>query len=211
MARITQWIHIAEVSRNEEVDLVIRIRAGDQNACSRLVRLFGPRMMAVAHRFMQCEEDCNDALQDAFISAFKALGDFEANSRLSTWLYRITVNSCLMKLRRGSFHRESSSDELFPALSDSGYGAHRLADIDNPASELEAEETRTAVRQAIEQLPEAYRAVLLLRDIEGMDTAATAARLETSPYNVKRRLCRARRALCTLLEPLAMGDRALPA
>src|SRR5438105_4154309 len=88
----------ATLSREEEAEFVQRARAGDQQACRTIVERFGPQMLAVTRRFMRCDDDCNDAVQDAFISAFKALDRFEANSRLSTWLHRITVNACLMKL-----------------------------------------------------------------------------------------------------------------
>lgn len=195
--------HTNALSIREEATLVDRVKAGDQVACAKLVALFGPQMMSVARRYMCCDDDCDDALQDAFICAFNAFGRFEEKSRLCTWLHRITVNSCLMKLRIDSSRRETSIEEL-PALNRCGHDMRRPTAID-PSTEVESDETRTLVHQAIDRLPAADRAVLLLRDIEEMDTAATAARLETSEHNVKRRLRRARHALRTRLQPMVVS------
>jgi len=118
-------VRIPAISAQEEGDLVSMIKAGDQDACTRLVRLFGPRMMIVARRFMASEDDCYDALQDAFISAFRALEGFQSNARLSTWLHRIVVNCCLMKLRRGASRHEMSLDDLLATIDERG----RLADF----------------------------------------------------------------------------------
>ena len=209
MVEFAKPTHATELSRVEEADLLIRVKAGDQVACAKLVTLFGPQMMTIARRFMRCEDDCNDALQDAFISAFKALDRFEANSRLSTWLHSITVNSCLMKLRIDSSRRESSIEEQLSTINWCGRHTRQSVTIGDPSAEIEADETRTIVREAIDQLPDAFRRVLLLRDIEEMDTAATAAFLGTTENNVKWRLSRARKALGTLLEPMMTGKMAL--
>ena len=205
MIDFTHLNHVNDLSREEEANLVVLVKAGHQEACTQLVTLFGPQMMAVARRFMRCDDDCNDAVQDAFISAFKAIGRFEGDSRLSTWLHRITVNSCLMKLRIDSSRKETSIEDLLPTFNGRERYARWASTIDNPSIEVETDETRTLVHQAIDRLPDADRAVLLLRDIEDMDTAATAALLETSVHNVKRRLRRARQTLCDNLEPMRVG------
>lgn len=208
MIDITQRAHPTILSIEDEAMLVNRVKAGDQDACTRLVKHFGPQMMTVARRFMRCEEDCNDALQDAYISAFSALARFEGNSRLSTWLHRIIVNSCQSKLRFTSSRRETSIEELLPTF-ERDYHARRPTAANDPSTEVEIDETRSVIRQAIDKLPQADRAVLLLRDIEKMGTAATATRLETTQHNVKRRLRRARLALSIRLEPMMNGKRAL--
>ncbi len=199
----------AGLSLKDESTLVDRVKAGDQDACTRLVTHFRPQMMTVARRFMRCDDDCNDALQDAFISAFNALGRFEGDARLSTWLHRITVNSCLMKLRIDSSRKETSIEELLPTFNEGGCHGRWPVAMNDPSTEVEIDETRTMIHQAIDKLPHADRAVLLLRDIEEMDTAATAARLETSEHNVKRRLRRARQSLCARLEPMMAADTSL--
>jgi RNA polymerase sigma-70 factor (ECF subfamily) len=199
----------AGLSLKEESTLLERVKAGDQGACTRLVTIFGPQMMTVARRFMRCDDDCNDAVQDAFISAFNALARFEGEARLSTWLHRITVNSCLMKLRIDSSRRETSIEALLPTFNEGGCNGRWPIAMNTPSTDVETSETRTMIHQAIDKLPHADRAVLLLRDIEEMNTAATAACLETSEHNVKRRLRRARQSLGARLEPMMAGERFL--
>jgi len=209
MTNFTPPTHTVALSIEDEAALVDRVKAGDQVACAKLVALFGPQMMTVARRFMRCDDDCNDAVQDAFISAFNALGSFEGDARLSTWLHRITVNSCLMKLRIASSRKETSIEELLPIFDERGYRARWSVAMNDPSKDVEIDETRAMIHQAIDNLPHADRAVLVLRDIEEMDTAATAARLDTSEHNVKRRLRRARQSLCTRLEPIMANERSL--
>jgi RNA polymerase sigma-70 factor (ECF subfamily) len=206
MAEIIDPVLASYRSQQGEAALVAQAKTGDQVACNRLVTLFGPQMMAVARRFMRCDDDCNDVLQDAFISAFKALDRFEATSRLSTWLHRITVNSCLMKLRRGSLRRETSIEELLPRTDRHDRRTDRFPAMNNSSAEVESEEMCGVVRKAIDRLPDGDRRVLLLRDIEEMDTATTASILEMTEHNVKRRLHRARQTLHALLEPMMDGE-----
>ncbi len=211
MAEIIDPVLAPYRSQQEEAALVAQAKAGDQVACNRLVTLFGPQMMAVARRFMRCDDDCNDALQDAFISVFKALDRFEANSRLSTWLHRITVNSCLMKLRSKSMRRETSIEEMLPRMDRYDRRTDRFPATNDSSAEVESEEMCALVRRAIDRLPDADRTVLLLRDIEEMDTATTANMLEMTEHNVKRLLHRARQTLHALLEPMMGGERVVSA
>ncbi|HUO07485.1 MAG TPA: sigma-70 family RNA polymerase sigma factor [Phycisphaerae bacterium] len=194
-------------SREEEAALVQRALAGDQAACTAIVTTYGPQMMSVARRFLRCESDCNDAVQDALISAFKSLPRFEQSSRLSTWLHRITVNACLMKLRSSAGRKETSIEELLPTFDWRGHYSKSVPAVRSPEGRLEESEMRQMVRAAIDQLPDAYRTVLLLRDIEELDTTETARLLETTENNVKTRLHRARQALRTLLEPMMGAHR----
>jgi RNA polymerase sigma-70 factor, ECF subfamily len=189
------------ISREDETQLVARVMAGDQSACAKVVALFGPRMLAVARRFMRCEDDCNDAVQDAFIRAFKSFPRFEAGSRLSTWLHRITVNSCLMKLRADSSRKEFSMNEPLPGVGGRSRCRFIPAATPDPLALVEIDEACVAVRRAIERLPERYRMAIVLRDIEEKDTVATAEILTTTENNVKHRLRRARKVLRTLLDP----------
>lgn len=186
---------------------VARIRAGEERAAEALVRTYGGRMLAVARRYLSCESECEDAVQDAFLSAFRALGSFKGDSRLSTWLHRIVVNACLMKLRTRSRRHTVLAGDLLPAFDESG---HHVAPVEPWASDagnrLGSKETRALVRAGIDRLPEPYRNVLLLRDIEEFDTAETARILRVSTAVVKTRLHRARQALRTLLTPHFEAD-----
>ena len=194
--------NLQPLTRDEEVTLVKRALVNDQAAYTTIVTTFGPQMMAVARRLLRCESDCNDALQDAFISAFKSLPKFEASSRLATWLHRITVNACLMKLRSAGSKKETSIDELLPTFDWRGHYNKKVPAVTSPEGHAEQSETRAMVRSAIDQLPDTYRTILILRDIEELDTTETAKLLETTENNIKTRLHRARQALRTLLEPL---------
>src|SRR5688572_2360303 len=84
---------------DSDTELLAALRAGESAAYEHLVREYGGRMLLVARRFLSQEQDAQDAVQDAFLSAFKAIENFEGNSKLSTWLHRIVVNASLMKLR----------------------------------------------------------------------------------------------------------------
>ena len=185
----------------DEGAFVARLRAGDDAAYEELVRTHGARMLAVARRLLRVEEDARDAVQDALISAFRAIDRFEGGSRLSTWLHRIVVNAALMKLRSRQRKPETSIEELLPRFLEDGHFAEPPAEWQQPADRaLERQETREQVREAIERLPENYRTVLLLRDIEGLDTAESAAALGITPNAAKIRLHRARQALRELLD-----------
>lgn len=154
----------------------------------------------MARRIVGNEEDARDVIQDAFLSAFRSIGRFAADSRLSTWLHRIVVNTALMKLRTRRRRPEESIEPLLPAFRADGHHAERFTAWTEGAEQaLSRKETREAVRRHIDELPESFRTVLLLRDIEGFSTEETARLLETTTNAVKIRLHRARQALRTLL------------
>lgn len=190
------------MQRSTEAQLVAQLRAGDQNAYAVVVNQYGPQLLAVASRFFHGPQDRDDAVQDAFISAFKAIGSFDGDSKLATWLHRITVNACLMKLRSRSRRPETSIDEMLPQFDNTGHHVKSVAYWDQDGYErLARDEARSQVRACIDQLPESYRTVLLLRDIEGLSTEEAAQQLGCTEANVKTRLHRARLALRGLLEP----------
>jgi RNA polymerase sigma-70 factor (ECF subfamily) len=188
-------------SAPDDPAFVARLRAGENSAFEKLVRDTGGHLLAVARRFLPNEEDAADALQDAYLAAHRNLPRFNAEARLSTWLHRIVVNACLMKLRSRRRKPEVAIDDLLPSFLPDGHRKDPLPAWSPPdeAGDLR-DETRRMVRTQIDKLPDDYRTVLLLRDIEGLDTAATAAALELTEAAVKTRLHRARLALRTLLE-----------
>jgi RNA polymerase sigma-70 factor, ECF subfamily len=185
-----------------EAQLLARVRAGDPEASAALVRQYGGRMLGVARRFLRSEEDSADAVQDAFLAAFRRLDKFEGKSSLATWLHRIVVNACLTKLRARSRRRAVPMDDLLPAFDETGHHSRPVRPWEEEAlARLGREETRVQVRACIDRLPEPYRTVLLLRDIDELDTDQTAHHLRIGVGAVKTRLHRARQALRTLLEP----------
>ena len=185
----------------DERELIRRLRANDSAAYEHVVHAFSGRMLAVARRFLANEEDAQDALQDAFISAFRSIDRFEGNARFSTWLHRIVVNAALMKRRSRQRKAEQSIESLLPRFLEDGHQALPAGEWRRePDSPTEREETRLFVRKCIEELPESYQLVLKLRDIEELDTQTTAEMLGIEANAVKVRLHRARQALRTLLD-----------
>jgi RNA polymerase sigma-70 factor (ECF subfamily) len=189
--------------RSDEAELLRRVRSGDERASAELVREHAGALMACARRFLKNEDDSADVVQETFLSAFRSLDSFQAQSRLGTWLHRIAVNHCLMRLRRGKRAATVSIDELLPTFDESGHHANPVPPwTTRPEDHLTQAETRAQVRACIDRLPDPYRTVVLLRDIEGHDTQDTAKFLGISRDSVKIRLHRARQALRTLLEPI---------
>ncbi len=186
----------------DEAALLERLRAGEEAAFEELARAYGGRLLAVARRFLASEEDARDAVQDAFLSAFRSLDRFQGDSRVSTWLHRIVVNAALMKLRTRRRKPELPIEELLPGFLEDGHLARPAVEWEKTADVLtERKEIRGLVHESIQQLPESYRTVLLLRDIEELDTEQTARLVGISANAVKTRLHRARQALRGLLEP----------
>lgn len=186
---------------NDEADLVRRLRTDDADAAETLVRRYGGRMLATARRIVGNEDTAEDVVQEAFLSAFRGLDGFQGGSRLSTWLHRIVVNTALMKLRSKRRRPEESIEDLLPRFADDGHWADEPRPWSTSADVLlERDETRRIVRAAIERLPASHREVLLLRDVEELDTEEAAAILGIAPAATRVRLHRARQALRALLE-----------
>ena len=187
---------------DDEATLIAQLRAGDDAAFEQVVRTYGGRLLAVARRIVNSEEDARDAVQDAFLNAFRSLDRFEGNAKLSTWLHRIVVNAALMKLRTRKRKPEQSIEGLLPSFLDDGHHEEHFQSWDEPVDKLmERAENRELVRKQIDLLPAGYRTVLVLRDIEGLDTEETAKVLGLSVNATKIRLHRARQALRTMLAP----------
>lgn len=192
----------------DQAKLLEALRAGDDAAFETMVRAFGGRLLATTRRLLRNEADAMDAVQDAFLQAFKSIDSFEGQSQLYTWLHRIAVNAALMKLRTKRRRPETLIEDLLPKFQDDHHRIEPASEMDDTASKLaERAETRATVRECIEKLPESYRIVLVLRDIEEMDTAEAARVLGVSDGVVKTRLHRARQALKALLDPHFGGGR----
>jgi RNA polymerase sigma-70 factor (ECF subfamily) len=190
-----------------ESEILERLRAGDDDAYVELVSQCGPRMLAVARRMLRDEEDAQDTVQEAFLSAFKAIAGFEGESRLSTWLHRITVNVALMRLRSRRRRPQTPIEGLLPRFIEDGHHLEAPQEWTRSAFDIAVSaQTRTWVREKIDDLPDDYRTVLILRDIEGLDTKEAAAALGITPNAAKIRLHRARLALRSLLDPLMRGN-----
>jgi RNA polymerase sigma-70 factor (ECF subfamily) len=186
----------------DEKLLVDALQRGNAQAFEELVRTNSGRMLAVTRRILRNEEDARDAVQDAFLNGFQKIGSFERGSLVSTWLHRIAVNAALMKLRSRRRKPEEPLDPLLPSFLPDGHRADP-GPAWNPdaADEIDRRRLLALVREQIDHLPETYRSVLLLRDVEGLSTEEAATALGIGTDAVKMRLHRARQGLRTLLDP----------
>jgi RNA polymerase sigma-70 factor (ECF subfamily) len=196
----------ADVRDDTGTALLARLKAGDDDAFEVLVRTYAPRLIAVARRYVGSDDAAQDCVQEAMLAAFKGLESFEGRSSLATWLHRITVNAALQALRRRGARNEVSIDPWLPSFDEDGFleGPSTTTALDAEALLNEAD-VREQVRAAIDRLPDSYRNVLLLRDIEGLSIKESADMLEISETNAKVRLHRARSALKKELEPLLVA------
>lgn len=184
-------------------ELLGLVRAGDRLATERFIRGNAPWMLAVARRYLKDEGLAEDCVQESLLSALRGLDRFEERCEIKTWLHRIVVNCCLMKVRASPRVQEQPIDHLLPQF-DSHGGRNegpwsQLATLDEL---LEQRQICSIVRAKIAELPDSYRIVLLLRDIEELSTDDVARLLGVSGGAVKIRLHRARSALKKLIEPI---------
>lgn len=188
------------VSPVQEAELLAALRSGREDAFEKLVRAHSGRMLSVCRRILRNEEEAKDAVQEAFVSALRGIQAFEGTAQLATWLHRIAVNASLMRLRSKKRRPEESIDDFLPGFDDDGHARIQPRDWSPSAVQLlEKRETREFIRACIDRLPEIYRIVLLLRDIEELDTSEAAEVLGVSDGVIKVRLHRARHALRRLL------------
>jgi RNA polymerase sigma-70 factor (ECF subfamily) len=181
--------------------LLEALRNGDERAFETLVRNNTSRLLATARRFLRNDEDARDAVQAGFIRAFQSLPSFRGEANLSTWLHRIVVNECLMRIRARHPEREVDIDSLLPTFIEDGHQTTSTTDWSESAeAALQRAETCEMVLRCIDQLPAPYRTVLILRDIEELDPVEAGRMLGISTNVLKVRLHRARQALRTLLE-----------
>ncbi len=174
-----------------ELELVERARTGDVQAFSDLVTRYERRILRLAKRITQNDEDAEDVLQDAFLKAYENLDRFQGNSKFYTWLVRIAVNEALMKLRKRKSDRTVALDE--PMETGEETVQREIAVWEgNPEDKYTQSELHGILETAIQSLAPAYRTVFVLRDVEELSTEETAAALDLSIPAVKSRLLRAR-------------------
>lgn len=177
--------------------LIGRLRAGDSAALEVLMEQQAARLYQVAYGITRNHADAEEVVQDVCLTLFRKIDSFEGRAALGTWLYRVAVNAALNKCRGRRTHHELQLREYVPTF---GEDRHRegdrsflLADrSQGPEAELLSAETRAALHRAIGKLPERYRAVLVLRDIEQVSSDGAARVLRVSVACVKSRLHRAR-------------------
>jgi RNA polymerase sigma-70 factor (ECF subfamily) len=189
-------------------DLIPSLKAGNDDAIESLVREHASWMTAVAWRITRDQALAEDCVQEAFLNALRKIADFEGRSSLKTWLHRIVVNQALIKLRQRARANEVQVDQWLPEFDENACRIEqRWPQIPTPEELLERQDNRAFLLAKIDQLPESYRVVLQLRDIEELSTSEVAELTGLSETNVKVRLHRARSALKKLIEPLLRGER----
>lgn len=167
-----------------------RLRAGDKSACAECVELHSAGLYRVALRLLGSEAEAEDVLQEAFLSAFKAIDSFSGRSTLGTWLYRILYNAAMMRLRRNRPTVSVDAPEMDDGETETPRALFDWCCL--PERDFETAEARAELERAIGELPEKLRTVFVLRELEGLSTEETAEALDVSVQAVKTRLHRAR-------------------
>jgi RNA polymerase sigma-70 factor (ECF subfamily) len=176
---------------DDEAAIVAQARLGDAKAFSELLRRYEGKIFRLALHITQNREDAEDVLQEAFLKAYEHLDQFQGQSRFYTWIVRIAVNQALMKLRKRKSDRSVSLDDTIDTGEDTV--AREIAAWDeNPEQQYSREEINEILGSAIDGLQPIYRAVFVLRDVDGLSTEEAADALDLSVPAVKSRLLRAR-------------------
>ncbi len=183
-----------------ERSLVERLQAGDAEALEMLMERYSARVYRLAYAITRSAGDAEEVVQDVFLSVFRNVRGFQGRAAMGTWLYRVTTNTALNKRRGKRLEVETSLDEWLPAYKPDGHRegdrAFLLADwSQTPESAFLSGEVRAELERALDTLPERYRAVLVLRDVEGLSSEETSAVLAESVPAVKSCLHRARMVL----------------
>jgi len=190
------------------MDLIDRLRAGDQSAVSELAREYGPRLYQLALRHLKNHEDAEEVVQDVLMKVYRKIDAFRGDSALSSWMYRITFNTAMSRLRRTRTMRQAEVDlEIGTDVSDEGkLPVIDPADWSNMADEsLLRRELRERFAAAISGLPAIYREPVILRDLKGLSTEEASNALNVKDQTLKSRLHRGRTMLRKRLADFAGG------
>lgn len=167
-----------------EAELILKCQQGDQSAFRELVEKYQDSVINTCYRFLMNREEAEEVAQEIFLKVYLSFGSYQPKTKLSTWLFKIVVNSCLNKLRD---KKKSSTFQLEENLS--------ASPEDQPDRSLEKEELKRLVRDAINSLPENQRAVIMLNKYEGFSYQDVAKILDCSVSAVESRLFRAKESL----------------
>jgi RNA polymerase sigma-70 factor, ECF subfamily len=190
---------VPQVSNCTEPEIIAAILRGEIQLYHELIRPYERSVYLMALSYMKNEADAEDVAQEAIVRGFRKLSSFRAESKFSTWLISITINEARTRIRRQALVRMESLDQLDE---DKGISPALLRDWrEIPSEVIERDEVRNLIQQAIGQLPDIYRQVFLLRDVEELTTSETAETLNISVPSVKVRLHRARMMLQKQLAP----------
>lgn len=191
----------AEVSPEREAGLIQAAQTGDEQARAALLAGYEKRLYSICYRMVGDREDARDLTQDALMKIIVGLRGYDGRAAFSTWAIRITMNTCLSHLRKQKLRNHASLEALGGGEEDGPTGRDRIAAREqSPTEGVEQEQMRRNLQQALLQLEPQMRAVLVLRDVRGLDYQQIAAVEEIAVGTVKSRLFRARLALRRALE-----------
>jgi RNA polymerase sigma-70 factor (ECF subfamily) len=190
--------------RNDDRQLLERLQRNDEHAMADLARLYGPKIYQLAFRHLRNKEDAEEVLQDVLFKVHRKVGAFRGDAALSSWIYRITFNAAMSRLRSASFRRRD--EEVSGSTDETGLSVGDVADWSTMADEhLFRSQLRRRVMGAILALPAIYRAPVVLRDLQGLSTEEASARLKLKDQTLKSRLHRGRLILRRQLADFAGG------
>ncbi len=184
-----------------QATIVRQLCSGDRTATERFVREHTGWMLALAKRYLKDQALAEDCVQEAFLQAFRSIREFEGRSALKSWLFRIVVNTALMRLRSRRGSGEQCLDDVLVEVERAGC-QQAWTEVATPQDALQRKEVRELVVAKLMELPDGYRIVLLLRDIEGYSTEEAARALGMTEGAIKVRLHRARAAFKVLVAPV---------
>ena len=189
--------------------LLSRLQAGDEQALSDLADEFGTKIYQLAFRYLRNKEDAEEVTQDVLFKVYRKVGEFRGDAALSSWIYRITFNAAMSRLRTAQ-HQRTQAEERREAANDSAAGdAARPSEVADWSDLADEQVLRSQLRQrvmrAILALPAIYRAPVMLRDIQGMSTEEASAMLRVKDQTLKSRLHRGRLILRKQLADFAGG------
>jgi RNA polymerase sigma-70 factor (ECF subfamily) len=188
------------IRRNNDLDLINRIRLDDAAAFEELIQRYSVKVYSLAHRVTKSREDAEDVMQEVFVTLVRKLKAFRGTSTFSSWLYRVTFNCSLMRLRKKKQDQSLPMEEVMAQALSVPMRPSALAD-EGESSQMR-KELRDAITKAISSLPAEYRPVFILRDIDGFTSIEVSEMLRLSVPAVKSRLHRSRLMLQRQLGPL---------
>lgn len=199
------------MDRTHDHQLIARLQADDETAVHELAERYGSRIYQLALRHMKNREDAEEVTQDVLMKVYRKVGAFRGDAALSSWIYRITFNTAMSKLRTTRLARqaEQEMERVMAAAAQAGEERHAPRQTPDwshmPDEELLRSQLREAVAAAIDELPEIYRQPVVLRDIQGLTTEEASSRLKLKDQTLKSRLHRGRLMLRERLHAFTNG------
>lgn len=181
-----------------EKDLVDRARMGDVEAFEKLIEGCQKKVFNIAYKMIGNYDDANELAQEVFLKAFRSIKKFKGDSLFSTWIYKVTANVCLDEIRRRKKRRVYSLDDDME-LNDGEVKRQIPDNSPTPDLEVESNEIKNAVNKSIQELPDDYKSVIILRDIQGFSYEEISKIVNCPEGTVKSRINRARQALRKIL------------